>query len=425
MRFKKGKEKRFCLWKAVFPAAALLIPMAAWCSLGWLLPEKLTLLDGQALEISTKLPVSAKTEESVGVLGITTEPLADQLHLELGTAITAEPKKAGSTEVTFYLCNTLPLKTVQAQVLPRTELVPVGRTLGVTMDTKGLLVLGTGFVDGEGNEVSEPSRDVLETGDLILRVNGREMENKEAFLETVENSGGQAMTLRLERNGKEKEVEITPAFSATEQAYRLGVWIRDSIQGIGTVTFYDPISKSFGALGHGVYDVDTGGLMLIREGSLTGAELTDVVKGRKGEAGELAGIVKMGQKLGKIQKNTDVGIYGRAESGVFSGKALPVATMDEIEQGGAVILSDLEGNGVQEYAIEISAVDRSGDKNHKDMTLRVTDPRLLEKTGGIVQGMSGSPIIQGGKLVGAVTHVFSKEPTKGYGIFIENMMGQL
>lgn len=421
MRLKKGKEKNFCLWKAFFPAAAVLIPMAAWSSLGWLLPEKLTLLEGQTMEISTRLPISAKTEESVGVLGITTEPLADQLHLELGTAITAEPKKAGNTEVTFYLCNALPLKTVPAQVLPRTELVPVGRTLGVTMDTKGLLVLGTGSIDGG----CEPSRGILETGDLILQANGRDMENKEEFLETVEGSGGQSVTLRLERGGKEREVEITPAFSEAEQAYKLGVWIRDSIQGIGTVTFYDPEDGSFGALGHGVYDVDTGGLMAIREGSLTGMELADVVKGQKGEPGELTGAVEMEEKLGKIRKNTEVGIYGRAERGVFNGKAVPVATVDEIQRGSAVILSDLEGNGVQEYAIEISSVDRSGDKKHKDMTLRITDPRLLEKTGGIVQGMSGSPIIQGGRLVGAVTHVFSKDPTRGYGIFIENMMSQL
>lgn len=421
MRLEKGKEKKFCLWKTFFPAAAVLIPMAAWSSLGWLLPEKLTLLEGQTMEISTKLPVSAKTEESVGVLGITTEPLADQLHLELGTAITAEPKKAGSTEVTFYLCNALPLKTVQAQVLPRAELVPLGRTVGVTMDTKGLLVLGTGAVDGE----QEPSRGILEAGDLILQANGREMENKEAFLETVENCGGQSVTLRVERGGAEREVAVTPAFSEAEQAYKLGVWIRDSIQGIGTVTFYDPKDGSFGALGHGVYDVDTGGLMAIREGSLTGMELTDVVKGQKGEPGELTGIVEMEEKLGKIQKNTEVGIYGKAAGGIFGGKAIPVATLDEIQRGSAVILSDLEGKGVQEYTIEISSIDRSGDKKHKDMTLRITDPRLLEKTGGIVQGMSGSPILQDGKLVGAVTHVFSKDPTRGYGIFIENMMSQL
>ena len=175
-------KKKKGLWKSLFPTAAVFIPFLLWCSLGWLLPQKLTLVEGQNLEIFSMLPISARAEESVGVLGVKTKPLADQLHLELGTAITAEPKGVGSTKVTFYLCNALPLKTVQAQVLPKKELVPVGQTVGVTMDTKGLLVLGIGFVDGENQQVHEPSRNVLQTGDLILQADGKELENKEAFL---------------------------------------------------------------------------------------------------------------------------------------------------------------------------------------------------------------------------------------------------
>ncbi len=418
MRFKKGR------WfsKAVFPAAITLIPFLLWCSLGWLLPEKLTLTQGQSLEWTTKLPISAKTEESVGVLGITTEPLADQFHLELGTAITAEPKQVGSADVTFYLCNALPLKTVQAQVLPQTELVPVGRTVGVTMDTKGLLVLGTGFVTGQDNQSYEPSEGVLQIGDLILQANGKMLENKEALLEAVEESGGEKMTLLLERDGRQKQVSITPAYSVADGTYKIGAWIRDSIQGIGTVTYYDPASGRFGALGHGVYDVDTGDLTTIRQGSLVSSTLTEIVKGKKGVPGELTGEVDLRKKLAVIEKNTVAGIYGSCSGDAIAADALPIAAMDEIQKGEAVLLSDLEGGEVKPYAIEIESVKRDAGKNHKDMTISITDARLLRLTGGIVQGMSGSPIVQDGKLVGAVTYVMVNDPTKGYGTAIETML---
>ncbi|MGN0136438.1 SpoIVB peptidase [Anaerotignum sp.] len=311
-------------------------------------------------------------------------------------------------------------QTVQAS--EQRELVPVGQTVGVTMDTKGLLVLGTGFVNGADNETYEPSKGVLKIGDLILKADGESMENKEAFLEAVESSGGETMKLLLERNGRQKEVKITPVFSAADNAFKIGVWIRDSIQGIGTVTYYDPASGTFGALGHGVYDVDTDELMTIREGSLVDADLTEIVKGQKGTAGELMGKVNREEKLAHIEKNTEVGIYGMAEEEVFAGQAIPVAAADEVKKGKAVLLSDLEGGKVKEYALEIESIDRNGGKSNKDMTIRITDERLLHLTGGIVQGMSGSPILQDGKLVGAVTHVMLNEPAKGYGTFIETML---
>lgn len=368
-------------------AGAALALFLLWLCLGWLLPQRLTLLAGQCLELKTKLPVSAKTEESIGVLGITTKPLADPFHLELGTAITAEPKKTGSTEVTFYLCNALPLKTVRADVLAQRELVPVGKTVGVTMDMKGLLVLGTGYVSGEDAQSCAPCDGILEIGDLILEADGRSLENKEAFMEVIEKSGGKPIALLLERDGKTQTVQITPAFSAADEGYKIGAWIRDSIQGIGTVTYYDPLDGSFGALGHGVYDVDTGELSEIREGSLVSSTLTEIIAGKKGTPGELSGEIDLQQKLGRIEKNTEVGIYGRLDTDAFAAEALPIATLDEIEKGAAVLLSDLEGGAVEAYAIEIESVKRERGKNHKDMTIRITDERLLERTGGIVQGM--------------------------------------
>lgn len=320
------------------------------------------------------------------------------------------------------LCS-MPLSTKTAQAFGnQRELVPVGQTVGVTMDTKGLLVLGTGSVSGKENMVSAPCKGILKAGDLILEADGVELENKEAFLDAVRQSEGEKITLLVERKGREKIVEVTPAFSAADHAYQIGAWIRDSIQGIGTVTYYDPANSTFGALGHGVYDVDTGDLMQIREGRLTDSELTEIVKGKKGVPGELTGKVNLKEKLAEIEENTEVGIYGKAEGTAFDGEALPLATAEEIKKGEAVLLSNLEGEEVKPYAISIESIDQDGGRKHKDLQIRITDERLLEVTGGIVQGMSGSPIVQNGKLVGAVTYVMVNDPTKGYGIFIDTML---
>lgn len=418
------QRKKRKLFVSVCPPAACAILFFLWCGMGWMLPEKLTLTEGQSLRLETALPISAKTEESVGVVGIRTEPLADSTHLSLGSCITAESKQAGSTPVTFYLCDALPLKTVQAQVLPQRALVPVGKTVGVTMDTDGLLVLGTGYVSGTDRETYAPSEGVLQMGDLILTADGTPPENKEEFLQIIEGSGGKPVTLRFLRDGTEREATVTPVFSAADRAYKIGVWIRDSIQGIGTVTYYDPADGTFGALGHGVYDMDTGGLMQIREGALAASSVAEVVRGKKGDPGELTGTVDLQRKLARVQKNTETGIYGVANGTEFDGEALPIAAAEEVKQGEAVLLSDLEGGAVRAYTLEIESIRQNGAKDNKDMTIRITDERLLKLTGGIVQGMSGSPIVQDGKLIGAVTYVLVNEPARGYGILIENMLEQ-
>ena len=315
----------------------------------------------------------------------------------------------------FCIC--FSLQTVQAEQM----LIPSGRTVGVTMDTKGLLVLDTGTVDGENNQIYTPCKGILQAGDLLLEADGQPLENKEMFMKAIEQSGGRAVSLLVERNGRERNFSVKPVFSRTDGTYKIGAWVRDSIQGIGTVTFVDPADETFGALGHGVYDVDTDRLMEIRSGSLTQTELTGIIKGQKGKAGELTGQIILQEKIAAVEKNTEAGIFGTAEGWISSEEGLPAAEWSQVQKGKAVILSDLEGKGVRSYEIEIEDVRKSG-RNHKDMTIRITDPRLLQLTGGIVQGMSGSPIIQNGKLVGAVTYVMLNEPDRGYGIFIGNML---
>ena len=318
----------------------------------------------------------------------------------------------------LFFCLSLFLQTAQAAEM----LVPVGKTVGVTMDTQGLLVLGTGSVDGENDRIYTPCKGILQAGDLLLEADGQTLENKEMFLEAVEKSEGRAVSLRLQRGGREKEVSVKPVYSTVDGTYKIGAWIRDSIQGIGTVTYYDPNDQTFGALGHGVYDVDTGELMQIREGALVSVELKEIVKGQKGKAGELTGKIELQEKFAHIEENTEAGIFGSISTAVFDGEALPVAAA-EVKKGKAHILSDLEGNGVKAYEIEIESLRKDGGKAHKDMTIRITDARLLKLTGGIVHGTSGSPILQDGKLVGAVTHVMVNDPTRGYGILMEHMLG--
>lgn len=413
MHEKKNKNS-FLLWALTL----VLIPTLLLGGVRWLLPDELTLVEGENTQISLQLPVSVK-EESVGVLGITAKPLADAFHLEIGSTITASPIQSGETKVTFYLCDTLPIKTVNATILPKTELIPVGQTVGVSLDTKGLLVLGTGDVDIEGNQNIQPGKGVLKAGDLILKADGKELINKELLQSIVKESAGEQIELSIERNGEDKNILIQPAFSISENAYKLGVWVRDSIQGIGTITFYDPSNKLFGALGHGVYDVDTGELMVIKQGAIVSASLDKIVKGEKGEPGELTGTIQKQNELGEIKSNTEVGIYGTMSKQSLTEDAIPIGLRHEVHEGSAVILSDIKDGVVQEFDIEIESVSRGADRN---MIVSITDSWLLENTGGIVQGMSGSPIIQDGKLIGAVTHVLVNDPQRGYGTYIETML---
>ena len=412
-------------WKKTWKFCALGTAVALtciWCSIRFLLPNDMTLMEGYTTAYRLQLPVTVKTEESVDVLGVTAKPTADNLHLDLGTEVTAEALTEGSAEVKFYLFDTVPVKTVAANVLPNTRLIPCGQTVGVQMDTDGLLVLGTGYVEDANGNKTEPCKGILKTGDLIQSVNGETMKNKENFLSAIDQQNGASVEIAFVRDGKESVAEVTPVYSPADQAYKIGIWIRDSIQGIGTVTFYDAETNHFAALGHGVYDVDTGELMSIKQGNITASELTEIVKGEKGEPGQLIGRIESEQILGEIEKNTPIGIYGTAEEAAFAGESYPIALQSEIKEGPAQILSSITGGEPVAYDVEIEQVMYYGKDQNKGMVIHVTDPALLAQTGGIVQGMSGSPILQDGKIVGAVTHVFVQDPTRGYGIFIENML---
>ncbi|MEA4965455.1 MAG: SpoIVB peptidase S55 domain-containing protein [Oscillospiraceae bacterium] len=299
--------------------------------------------------------------------------------------------------------------SMTALAADRTELHAVGRAVGIQLQEDGVTV--TGFTEDSGAAAAG-----IQEGDRIVRINGQTVEATEDITAIV--SSGEPLTVTVERNGKEADYLLTP--QQVEGGYLLGLRIRDSIAGIGTVTYYDDQSGEYGALGHGVSAADSDQLISLREGELISTSISGVEKGKRGTAGQLQGNFDGAQLLGTVEKNTDSGIFGHMAAAQDMGERCEIAEKGAVTAGDAVILANVDGTEPQAYKAEILKIYPDGQE--RNLLLEVTDPVLLEKTGGIVQGMSGSPILQDGRLVGAVTHVLVSDPTKGYGIFIENML---
>ncbi|HBY19913.1 MAG TPA: SpoIVB peptidase, partial [Clostridiales bacterium] len=305
-------------------------------------------------------------------------------------------------------------------------LVPVGKVTGIRIFTDGIMVLGTGYVNGKDGHIYEPSKRALRTSDLILEANNEKVDDKNSLINIVEKAGDKDVTLKINRKGNIIYEKITPILS-NEDEYKIGIWVRDSTQGIGTITYYNPSTGNYGALGHGIVDVDTSELMTVRTGKLLKSNISCIKKGERGTPGELMGIIidTARTNFGSVIKNTGYGIFGKLNDRYKKSIQTPetdIALKEEIKLGKAYIYSDVLGDGIEKYEIEIQSVNTLSYDISKGVIIKITDKRLLEATNGIVQGMSGSPIIQNGKIIGAVTHVFVNDPTKGYGIFIENML---
>jgi len=308
------------------------------------------------------------------------------------------------------------LSAVLAAVLISTEafalpnmLIPGGNTVGVKLFTDGLVV--SGFTGGSAAKAAG-----LRKGDVIIEVDGEPVHTVSQLQQQTDRD---RLVLTVQRDGKEAEFCVSP--KSTRDGQRLGLYLRDSMAGIGTVTYYNPVTGEFGALGHGVNEAETGNLLPMEAGVVVGSEVAEVTKGKRGEPGELKGKFHVEEILGELSANSSFGLFGVLNRPVL-GRPMPVATAREIRTGDAVILANVSGEEVKEYKIKIRELYPGNRENGRNMLLEVTDRELLDTTGGIVQGMSGSPIIQDGKLVGAVTHVLVNDPTKGYGIFIENML---
>jgi stage IV sporulation protein B len=295
-------------------------------------------------------------------------------------------------------------------------LIPGGMTLGVKLLGDGVVVVGVGSVETSERECSPAADAGLQPKDVILKVNGTAVKTVSALTAAIEGSHGKALSLVCRRDSKEFTATLTPVCAKNDGKYKSGMWVKDVSSGIGTVTYIDPKTGAFGALGHGICDKDSGALAPSGRGVVTDAVVTGVIKGQKGTPGELRGYLKSNKK-GTLLKNTECGVFGVFTE--YKGEAIPIALSDKVHKGKATLRTMLDDGSPMDYEVEITEIKRG---TTKSFTVRVTDERLLEKTGGIVQGMSGSPIIQDGKLIGAVTHVMVNDPTAGYGIFIENML---
>lgn len=393
------------------------------------LPNQLTLFENQEYYYNFKSPftVNIQADNKDMLIFESEDARIGSSYYNLSDPIMFKAKKMGRVKLNMRLFGLIPLKTLNVDIVPYKELVACGNTIGVKLKINGILVIGLSEVETINRESVLPARESgIKTGDLIIEVNDRKVDSIDDLKREVEGSNGESIQVKYKRDNTFNIIRVKPVISIEDNKYHLGMWVRDSTAGIGTLTFYDPKSNNFGALGHGITDIDTGTLMPVEKGEIIESNILAIQKGRQGSPGELKGIlIEDGEDLGEIDTNCEYGIYGRLNEAAcdrFPNKIYPIGLRNEVKVGPAVILANVDGKTVQEYTIEIVKLSQKSTSGSKGMIIKVTDKRLLEATGGIVQGMSGSPVVQDGKLVGAVTHVLVNDPTRGYGIFIEWMV---
>lgn len=336
---------------------------------------------------------------------------------------TVEVSQNGSYQIRCKWLGVLPLKTIKVHTVEKQEVLVSGSPVGIYMETKGVLVIDSGEITDREGIRRTPAEHIIQSGDYICEIDGKVLTGKRQLMQLVRENQGEPMELQVIRHQETIKLEMTPV-ETEDGSYKLGIWVRDNIQGIGTLTYVEP-NGTFGALGHGISDADTGERLEISDGDLYRADILSICKGTAGTPGELRGVINYREenRIGTICGNSQYGIRGQMEPGKYteSMKKIPTGLKQEIQTGKAEIRCDI-GDGIREYQCEILEIDSNAKDTNKCFVLRITDDDLLSRTGGIVQGMSGSPVLQNGKLIGAITHVFVNDPTKGYGIFIENMM---
>ncbi|OEH85946.1 SpoIVB peptidase [Desulfuribacillus stibiiarsenatis] len=332
--------------------------------------------------------------------------------------------KTGVSELTFKLFGVLPIKKVHVQVLPETKLYPGGHSIGVKLKSEGVMVVGFYLIDGEDKKVSPGEQANIKVGDYILSINGEKVNDVSIISKFIDTD--KPLEMEVRRNDRTFKTVVEPMYDAKAKNHRIGLYIRDSAAGVGTLTFFDPRTKMYGALGHVITDMDTGQPIEVGSGEIFPSKVTSIDKGQKGKPGEKRCVMgNDDERLGNIISNNSLGIYGKltdVPKDYFAQEPLPIALAHDVKTGPAKIYTVVNGDKIEQYDIEVVNVIPQRFSSTKGMVIRVTDERLLNQTGGIIQGMSGSPIIQDGKIIGAVTHVFVNDPTMGYGCYIEWML---
>jgi SpoIVB peptidase len=427
-----GMTKRnhfYRVLRRLFCAALFFLSGFTWYYIERSIPDEVNIVasEEEIFDLNLPLSTSFESESKEVVVGGKSNIPKGQVRITGGQPVSFYSDTQGSYKVGVKLFGLLELKEMKVNVVDTDYAVPCGIPVGIYLKSKGIMVIGTGKItDGNGQE-TEPANGILQSGDYIEQVNGEPLDTKEQLIEAVNQAGTDGtgtVELTIRRDGQEMDVSMETV-ADQDGTYKLGAWVRDDTQGIGTMTYMD-LNGHFGALGHGISDADTGQVVSIEGGTLYETQIMGIEKGTIGKPGVMSGVIYYGpqSQLGTINGNTEEGIFGTAGEKLqnrIQAEALPIGYRQDVHPGPALIRSSVSGT-VTDYEIEILKVDYSTDHKSKGMVIKVTDPELLSLTGGIVQGMSGSPIIQDGKLIGAVTHVFVQDSSKGYGIFIENML---
>lgn len=397
------------LYKKIIFIVILIIIYVYVCNIT-MLPNSLILMQGENIEISTVLGLNITNKGTMQASTSLNEKLTDQ---------------AGKKDLELSLFNVIPVKDITVNVIPKTTVIPLGKTIGMKLYTEGVLVVGMSEIEGR-----KPYKNSgIEAGDRIIEVNNTKISTADELTECVNTSNGKNIEIKY-INDEEEIVyaEIEPARTSNNE-YKIGLWVRDAAAGVGTITFYEPSTGNFASLGHGINDVDTYELIDIANGELVSAQILDIVKGQNGIPGEIRGSIENSITIGNISKNTEFGVYGTISNtnalNIDSSNEMEVADRSEITTGKAEILCELENGKTERYEIEIQKVFKDNNYDNKSMLIKITDEELIEKTGGIIQGMSGAPIIQNNKFIGAVTHVLVNDSKIGYGVFADLMIKQL
>lgn len=419
MLVKKRKRRYKTLIWSVFSVAAAAL-LGGWLFYTWeKIPASIRIKAGSEQELFLNVPV-------MGEIYSPYREKEEVIPVNLSRPVTVMANRMQEYTMDVKLFGVIPFKTVNVQVIPDKMLVPAGVPIGIYVKTDGILVIAQGDFEGMDHTRKEPAKHLLQAGDYILKADEQEVASKADFTKKISESGGRDMVLTIRREEEIFDIKVHPEQNVNGE-YKLGIWIRDNAQGVGTMTYLDE-DASFGALGHGINDTDTALLMEVKGGSLYKTEIIAIKKGQGGTPGELTGVIdyNLSNKIGTIDTNSVEGIFGTVDlkgADAVSREAMPIGLKQDVEPGKAQILCCVDGEKIpKSYDVNIKAVHLDHDNINRGIELEVTDAALLEQTGGIVQGMSGSPILQNGKIVGAVTHVLVNDPTRGYGIFIENML---